>query len=71
MSKKYAREIVRQTSNPTNHWDTAIYDAERMIKESKEQIKRLKRAIESFRQLRDSGQPFPGDDVTQTKSDSQ
>jgi hypothetical protein len=61
MSKECAREKVAQVCNSANGWDTAICDAEAMIQESEARIQRLRRAIKTFRALRDRGEPFFGE----------
>jgi hypothetical protein len=41
-------------------WDDVIADVNRQIEEGNERLKGLKRAIRSFKYLKDSGQPFHG-----------
>jgi hypothetical protein len=41
--------------------DSLIHDAERQIDSAKKRISALKQTIKSLRQIRDSGQPWPGD----------
>jgi hypothetical protein len=63
VSKKSAIENIRQMSNSRPDWETAILDAREMIEQVKLRIKSLKRAIRAFRDLQDSGEPFPGESV--------
>ncbi len=68
MSKINTRGNVTQTSkNENSFWDTAISDAEKQIQDAKYKITHLKRAIESFRILRDSGEPFPLQNIGENK----
>jgi hypothetical protein len=59
MSKQIGSPKVAQTSKNAHGWDLAISDAETMIQESQERIKRLRRAIQTFESLRERGEPFP------------
>jgi hypothetical protein len=60
MSKEIGRGKVAQMSKSISSWDALITDAEQMIGEAKDRIARLNQSIEIFRQLRDKGEPFPG-----------
>jgi hypothetical protein len=75
MSKQKASTIFTHSAytedKSATAWDRAITDAERMIAERKSQITALKRSIESFRHLRDSGAPFPGEKQPQREQDAQ
>jgi hypothetical protein len=61
LSKEKATSIFTQTSKPITSWDALIADAEEMIGEAREKIKRLEQSIGIFTQLRDEGQPFPSE----------
>ena len=61
MSKQKGSTKFAQVSNIASGWDIAIEDAEKLIEESQERIKRLKRAIQSFEALRERGEPFPSE----------
>lgn len=43
-------------------WDRAICEAERQIETAQEKIKRLRLSIETFKEMRAKGEPFPGSD---------
>ena len=47
----------------------AIYDAEQMINEAQERIARLRRSVKIFKELRDSGEPFPSKGAEQSETD--
>jgi hypothetical protein len=61
MSKEKDTTIFTQASKSISSWDGLITDAEEMIDEAGQKIKRLKQSIEIFRQLRDEGKPFPSE----------
>jgi len=58
-NKKASQNFAQMSKTENNLWDSAILDAEKHIQGAKEKITHLKRAIESFKILRDSGEPFP------------
>ncbi len=60
MSNPHANEISLDTSKSENNWDEAIADVEAMIVEAKQRVSRLKRSVKTFKELRDKGEPFPG-----------
>ena len=43
-----------------SRWDRAILDSERMVKLARDRIRDLKRGIRAFKEMRDTGEPFPG-----------
>lgn len=49
------------------NWDTAIQDAEQMIKYLRARIRELKLAIRVFKKNRDGGEPFPELSTEKTK----
>ena len=61
MSKRNATTKFAHTSKSVNRWDTAISDAERLIQEARDRITRLRHSIIAFKELRDRGEPFPGE----------
>jgi hypothetical protein len=64
MSKKIVkinRDIKRDMPKT---WDGAIADAERMIREAKARVRKLRGSILVFRDRRDSGEAFPGEKTT-------
>ena len=60
MSKEMSRLLSKNDEESVSAWDRAISDAEGKIAEAQKRIKDLKWSIVTFRQLRDSGEPFPG-----------
>jgi hypothetical protein len=44
-------------------WDGAISEAERQIADAAERVRRLRRSVRTFRTLKDSGEPFPGQEA--------
>ncbi len=63
-SVKVNRDIKR---GMPNLWDEAIADAERMIKEAKARVRKLRGSILVFRDRRDNGDPFPGEKTTESQ----
>lgn len=61
MSKQKARDFFIQPCKSVSGWDKAIADAEKMIQEAKAKITNLRLSIKAFKELRDSGEPFPGE----------
>jgi predicted RNase H-like nuclease (RuvC/YqgF family) len=61
MSIKRAMEKVRHESRSISTWDRAIADMEELIQRDKTRISDLRRSIKAFRELRDAGEPFPGE----------
>lgn len=62
MSNSKSRPILDMSNLALDcRWDEAIGDAEKAIFAARERIKHLKRSIETFKRLRDSGTPFPGE----------
>lgn len=61
MSKVMSRTHLDTSKSAVDTWDTAISDAELAIIKAREKIKHLKHSIETFRRLRDLGEPFPGE----------
>lgn len=55
-SRAFAQNVKHE---PKNFWDIAIYDAEKQVEDAKRTIAHLNKSIESFRILRDKGEPFP------------
>jgi hypothetical protein len=75
-SKEKSRHIIRhnirqRTGNLTNSWDTAISDAEKVLEGMKKKVARLERSIEVFREFRDSGSPFPGENAAPPETERQ
>lgn len=58
-------EVDRSEMRGDCLWNAAITDAEKMIQDAKNKITHLKRSVESFKYLRDCGEPFPGGDKIQ------
>ena len=50
-------------------WDTAIQDAEQMIKQLRARIRELKIAIKVFKERRDAGESFPNQKGKEQKPD--
>lgn len=61
MSKKTVKTKRGIKRDMPNLWDEAIADAERMIREAKARVRKLRGSILVFRDRRDSGEPFPGE----------
>jgi hypothetical protein len=53
-----------QATKQSKSWDQAIADAEELIDEAKSQERELKRSIELFKRLRDSGAALPGESAS-------
>ena len=65
MSKENATFILANMSKPVISWDSAIADAEIMIRDAQSRITQLRQAIKAFQLLRDKGEPFPGGSASQ------
>jgi hypothetical protein len=62
MSNRNVKHSVRHVSKlAPSSWDRAIIDAEAMIQDWQKRVANLKRSVETFKYLRDSGQSFPGE----------
>lgn len=59
MCKGIVKKKVKVINENLN-WDSAIADAERMIHVYKAQIAGLKKSIQTFKDRREAGVPFPG-----------
>lgn len=69
MSKKIAsKEFTQMSKNEDNFWDKAILEAEKQIQDAKKKITNLKRSIESFKILRESGEPFLSGEASQNEA---
>lgn len=60
MSKKMLNQSNKKSDNEHGSWDTAITDAEKLIRKYKDEIGRLRAAIRIFKEKLESGEPFPG-----------
>lgn len=69
-AKRNVKKNLAHYAKPISGWDAAITDAEKMIVEERLKIARLKRAIESFKGLRDSGHPFPSEGTKQSEAET-
>ena len=69
--KKNLHKIVKSELSLQTGWDAAISDAEKRIAQAQARITVLKLSIQTFRQQRDAGVPFPGEDVNQTAQANQ
>lgn len=65
MYKSEVKKNLLPVSN--NGWDEAIYDAEQLIEALRLKITNLKRGINAFKMLRDSGEPFPSEKQSEAK----
>jgi hypothetical protein len=71
MSKtKSSTDFIQMSKNENNFWDEATLEAEKQIEEAKKKIKILKNSIESFKILRESGEPFLSGDTGQNEAKS-
>jgi predicted translin family RNA/ssDNA-binding protein len=61
MSKQNGSTKFAHSSEAVSRWNEAISDAERMLEEAKQKVARLRRSIKTFQELRDDGEPFPGE----------
>lgn len=43
-----------------NLWDVLVADAEKQLKEAQTRVAGLEKAVKKFKELRDSGMPWPG-----------
>jgi len=60
MSKKTVKKNVKKKRDAVNPWDEAISDAEWLIENLKGRIRNLRGAIIGFKDMRDSGELWPG-----------
>lgn len=64
MSKRKASKSFTQMSkNENNFWDMAISEAEKQIQDAKNKITNLKNSIQTFKEFRENGAPFPGQNL--------
>ena len=60
-------DTILHTSAHTRKWKQAVADAKRQIAEHQSAIRRLKGAIEVFRENARDGVPWPGDSPPETR----
>lgn len=53
--------MSKKCHNRADSWDRAIGEAEAVIVEAQRRIAQMEEVIKNFRELRDRGQPFPGE----------
>lgn len=71
MSKtKSSKDVAHMSKTENNFWDKAILEAENQIKEAKKKIANLKKSIETFKDFRESGEPFLGGNSEQNEAKS-
>jgi len=70
MCKELSTTILQEESKQLNGWDKAIYDAEQRIVRTKRRLSELKVLLAYFIEQRDSGEPWPGDEVTRAESEA-
>ena len=63
MYKSRKKNLRQESCKNLTGWDKAIRDAER-------RIERLKAAVAVFKERRDAGEPFPGEDVQQVEPEA-
>jgi hypothetical protein len=61
MCKEKGTTILQAPCNSLTGWDRAIYDAEQKIQATKSYLSRLKAARSLFKEKKESGEPFPGE----------
>lgn len=61
MSNTLSRQNV---NNDVKQWDAAIEQAQELLRKAENRAARLKGAIKTFSELRDSGQPFSEQETT-------
>jgi hypothetical protein len=72
VTKKVSRDLSKkQQKKSVNPWDSAIADAEQMIRQSQDTIERLRFSIHFFKQQRDAGLPFPGESAASAELERQ
>jgi hypothetical protein len=54
--------ILRKSPESLSGWDRAIYDTEQKISLTKHRLTELKAALGLFRERRNSGEPWPGEE---------
>jgi hypothetical protein len=62
-ASKLCKSVGKFSGKPTsdeNYWENAILDADKLLRESEQRARELRKAIVAFRELRDSGEPWPG-----------
>jgi hypothetical protein len=69
--RKAESKAVENGRDVGNMWDKAIFDAEQEIRQCGQRTADLRRAIVAFRELRDSGEPWPGTVESPKRSNSQ
>jgi len=68
MRKASQAELTHQACKDLGGWDLAIYDAERLIKQTQARLRDLRIASRVFRKKRDCGEPFPGEAQGKSKA---
>jgi len=58
--------VKRNLTQKINLWDVLVAEAERQLTEAKTRAAGLEKAVKNFRQLRESGMPWPGTKKTGT-----
>jgi hypothetical protein len=67
MSKTNASTIFDNESKAHNCWDAAIYDTEVAIQKAELRLRKLKSALSVFKERREIGEPFPGQQTEQNE----
>lgn len=57
LDKKMSK-VSKNTKTSENIWDSAISEAEKQIENAQNRVKDLKKAIVTFKELRDRGERF-------------
>lgn len=57
----HGQAILPQACSSTEAWARAIDEAERQISEAESKIAKLRVSIGTFRQMQESGEPFPAE----------
>ena len=71
MSKKSQRESLHKSPKRLTGWDGAVYDAEQKIRAVEGKLIGLRAALEVCKERRDRGEPWPGEEVTETEPEHQ
>jgi hypothetical protein len=69
MSKKMSsRHLLKNSPKPVSGWDEAVFDAETMLKEAQDKVRRLAETVRVFKRRRDNGEPFFGEEAKREKN---
>ena len=60
MKRQSTEVFAHVSSSSAEGWDYAIVEASRQIQEAEEKVRQLRLAIQTFQEMRETGEPWPG-----------